>query len=118
MTPALEEVISRYNELSLNPGLTTPASIARLYEALDALKTEVFGVNTRKSALAEDLRAILNKHSVDTACSTPDFILAEMVVSFLDTYAKAMDDNVRWHGRSPIGVLVKGGDIHGQDDRD
>ena len=38
----------------------------------------------------QELTALLNKHSVDNACLTPDYILAEMVVRWLWAYHKTM----------------------------
>lgn len=51
----------------------------------------------------EDLRAIINKHSLDNACNTPDFILAEMIAGQIEAYRKAVAANISWHDPSAIG---------------
>ena len=51
----------------------------------------------------EDLRAILNKHSLDKHCETPDFILAGMLTEHLETYARTVKANIDWHAPKAIG---------------
>ena len=51
----------------------------------------------------EDLRAIVNKHSMDDACSTPDYILAGMLTEVLEAYRKTVAANILWHEPSAIG---------------
>lgn len=51
----------------------------------------------------EDLSRLLNKHSLDNLCSTPDFILAGLLTEQLEAYRKTIDHNIRWHEPGPIG---------------
>jgi hypothetical protein len=51
----------------------------------------------------EELRALLNRHSLDDACSTPDFILAGMLTEHLETYRKTVSSNIQWHEPNTIG---------------
>lgn len=51
----------------------------------------------------EDLSRLLNKHSLDNLCSTPDFILAGLLTEQLEAYRKTIDHNIRWHEPSAIG---------------
>lgn len=44
-----------------------------------------------RQELARDLAAVLNRHSWEgEAGDTPDFVLAEMLVDFLDAYGEAV----------------------------
>ena len=38
-----------------------------------------------------DLCRVLNRHSIDSACNTPDWVLAEMLDEFLVSFKKAVD---------------------------
>lgn len=51
----------------------------------------------------EDLRAIINKHSMDSQCNTPDFLLAGMLTEHLEAYRKTMAANMKWHEPKAIG---------------
>ena len=46
--------------------------------------------------LVRDLAAVLNRHSVENASDTPDFILAEYLVACLEAFATAVVDRGRW----------------------
>jgi hypothetical protein len=59
------------------------------------------------SGFQEDLRALLNKHSLDNACETPDYILAGMLTEQLEAYRKAINANIQWH--KPKGIGSAGG---------
>ena len=39
----------------------------------------------------KDLMAVLNKHSQDNACDTPDFILVKFLVGCLSAYQKSVE---------------------------
>ena len=46
-----------------------------------------------KKQLIKDIAKIINKHSLETELNnTPDFILAEMVVDFLENYKKTSEN--------------------------
>lgn len=49
-------------------------------------------------ALRADLRSTLNKHNIDGATATPDFILADFLVAVVKSYAGMMRANLDWHG--------------------
>ncbi len=46
---------------------------------------------------------MINRHSLDDACSTPDFMLAGMLTEQLEAYRKAVAANIRWHAPKAIG---------------
>lgn len=51
----------------------------------------------------EDLRALLNQHSMDALAETPDYILAEYLTRVLGDYIQTLDDTRRWHGWPTLG---------------
>lgn len=49
----------------------------------------------------KDLEVLLNRHSVDNECNTPDFLLAEKITADLKTQASLITRRENWHGRGP-----------------
>lgn len=37
----------------------------------------------------KDMAAVINKHGLDGACDTPDYVLAEMISTYLGTVKRA-----------------------------
>ena len=58
-------------------------------------------------AFEKELESLLNKHSIDSLCGTPDFILSEFLCKFLDTYQKTQRSNDRWHGRMDLNKVTE-----------
>lgn len=54
---------------------------------------EVFSPNLKR-----DLQDLLNKHGVDSATNTPDFILAESIITYLGTLGLTIQKRDEWHG--------------------
>ena len=52
----------------------------------------------RVNEFQQELSALLNKHSIDNDCNTPDFILAEYLVQQLFAYGRVAKKNAEWHG--------------------
>lgn len=48
------------------------------------------------SEFRSDLRDIINKHSKENGSNTPDFILANMLAGFLETFDEAMKAREDW----------------------
>lgn len=48
--------------------------------------------------LRRDLAELMNKHHVDAATNTPDFMLADYLVDQLGTWARYHDGVRKWHG--------------------
>lgn len=46
----------------------------------------------------EDLRAVLNRHSIDNLLEMPDFVIAQFLDEFLCALARANSININWHG--------------------
>jgi hypothetical protein len=47
----------------------------------------------------DDLRALLNRYSVENESNTPDFILANYIQDCLDAYKRAVNRRESWHVR-------------------
>lgn len=47
-----------------------------------------------------ELAALLNRHSIDNRCETPDFILADHIDRYLYGLANTMRQRERWFGGS------------------
>jgi len=46
----------------------------------------------------KDLENIINKHSMENFWDMPDFLMAEMITSFIEATGHAMKNNLDWHG--------------------
>lgn len=46
----------------------------------------------------QELAALLNRHNIDAAYNTPDFILAGLVTQFLQNWGTGLEEVRRWHG--------------------
>lgn len=57
--------------------------------------------NTRPvlTAFEQDLRQLINKHSVENTSNTPDLILAEYLNACLSAFSVATRQRERWYGR-------------------
>lgn len=49
----------------------------------------------------KELEQLINKHSIDNECQTPDFILAESVCGYLCVFRDGVKRRETWHGREP-----------------
>lgn len=49
------------------------------------------------SAFEEELRATLNRHSMENGSDTPDFILAEYLLNCLDAFDTAVTARSTWY---------------------
>jgi hypothetical protein len=58
----------------------------------------------RQPDFADDLRALLNRHSVENRSDTPDFILAAFLQNVLIDYEHAVRARDRWWGHEPSQV--------------
>ncbi|HEU4344769.1 MAG TPA: hypothetical protein VFU31_24740 [Candidatus Binatia bacterium] len=50
----------------------------------------------------QELEHLINRHSMDNECNTPDFILAEYLICCLAAYKAAKAANDHWHGAQVI----------------
>ncbi len=58
-------------------------------------------------SLADDIAAVLNRHSAENASNTPDFILAQFLMGSLNAFEVASVHREQWYGkRLSIGGVV------------
>lgn len=55
-------------------------------------------VKVRDEVFQHDLEKLINRHSMDADCNTPDFILAKYLMDSLKAFRTAQSNNVEWHG--------------------
>ena len=58
----------------------------------------------------KELESLINKHSKENRSDTPDFILAEYLVSCLWTFDRAIQEREAWYGRDGEERLEDGDD--------
>lgn len=58
-----------------------------------------------------ELAALCNKHSIDNATHTPDHILANLIVQYLEVHAETVGSLMEWHRWPSLGqrLFNKGG---------
>ena len=59
--------------------------------------------------LSFDLQCLLNKHSAENSSNTPDFVLAQFLVSCLRVYDTAVQQREKWYGRDARPTEAKQG---------
>lgn len=57
--------------------------------------------------LEQELTALLNRHSVENASNTPDYILAQYLLACLTAFTTAMQQRDTWlgHDARPTGTV-------------
>jgi hypothetical protein len=48
-----------------------------------------------------ELESVINRHSQENGCNTPDFILANYLINCLLAFDTAVNARERWYGRNP-----------------
>lgn len=51
-------------------------------------------------SLTKDLAELLNKHSVENASGTPDYILAHFLLGTLDVFQETIEQRAKWRGET------------------
>jgi hypothetical protein len=54
----------------------------------------------------EELTHLINRYSLENGSDTPDFMLAEYLVSCLNAYERAVEQRSAWFGNKPIEVTI------------
>ena len=62
----------------------------------------------------QELKSLINKHSLENASNTPDFILAQYTLKCLDAFVVATQQRENWYGRDPRPTLVEIRDLAAQ----
>ncbi len=50
----------------------------------------------------DELRMLINKHSMENVCDVPDFILAKMIRNFIYAIGQPIKETLDWHGCNSI----------------
>jgi hypothetical protein len=53
------------------------------------------------SEFVKELRALINRNSMENGCNTPDFILASYLDRCLMAFDLAVNEREQWYGRPP-----------------
>lgn len=58
------------------------------------------GVNLRCKNIQfeEELRQLINKHSIENVLDMPDFLIAEMLINVINSIGPISKRNLDWHG--------------------
>lgn len=91
----------------------TVTEIEKAIEAGERVRIEPDGTCLN---LTKELTALLNRHSVESASDTPDFILAEYLMGCLKAYDKATRARDSWFGLEPWSPAEK--QVMNPDERD
>ena len=46
----------------------------------------------------KELTTLINHHSIENYCDMPDYLLAGMIVDFIQVIGPAIKQNLDWHG--------------------
>ena len=69
---------------------STDQELAQAVESIRSFSEMLTVRQVNRSAFQTELRALINKHSMENGSDTPDFILAKYLLSSLDTLDTAL----------------------------
>ena len=46
----------------------------------------------------KELEHLINKHNIENTCDVPDFIMADMIVKFIEAIGNPIKKTLDWHG--------------------
>ena len=55
----------------------------------------------RNIPFEKELESLINKHSLENESNTPDYILAQYLISCLSAFTQATQQRENWYGRDP-----------------
>ena len=58
--------------------------------------------NNTMTDFKKELKTLLNQHCIENECSMPDFLLAEMIVNFIQAIGPSVKKTLDWHGCDSI----------------
>jgi hypothetical protein len=58
--------------------------------------------NNTPDEFQKELENLINKHSIENKCDIPDFLLAEMIVGFINNAGDLIKKNLDWHGCNSV----------------
>ena len=74
--------------------------ITKLVENIETGELEVLQI---EGTFQEELEELINRYSMENQSDTPDYILAEYLVSCLNTWAYITRQRDKWFGYKPFG---------------
>ncbi len=57
----------------------------------------------------KELKSLINRHSKENASNTPDWVLAQYLISCLAAFNTAAQHREAWYGRDPRPTLTRTG---------
>lgn len=81
-------------------------AIKYVRELIDA-DTAIHFTQPEHRTFPEELRELINKHSMENRSNTPDWILARMLCEMLDIYRNAVNERDTFHGFNNVGGPVE-----------
>ena len=58
--------------------------------------------NKTMTDFEDELRQLINKHGMENKCDMPDFIMAGMIVRFIDAVGVKIKSTLDWHGCNSV----------------
>lgn len=98
---------------TLSRQLGTPAADAQLLDDLALQLAQAIEPKTPGTPFAKDLESLLNMHCQENLSHTPDFILAQFLVTVLAAWNVAVTQRETWYGRdmgTPASLFPKNPD--------
>lgn len=93
MEDAKDQLLQQFN-----PG----AAMAEAEAKIEAMKKKMIRaeqVGKQLSDFEDDLTRLVNKHSLENLCGTPDFIIAGHLANQVMVLAGTVNDREKWYGR-------------------
>ena len=56
-------------------------------------------MSTDNKSLYQEVREVINKHSIENRSNTPDFILSQYLMACLNAFESAVNQREKWHNR-------------------
>lgn len=75
-----------------------PATVSSQMPKTAKIGYQPCSVKVRDEVFQHELEKLINRHSMDADCNTPDFILAKYLMDSLKAFRTAQSNNVEWHG--------------------
>lgn len=94
-------------------GVHQRPTLAELEELLNAPSDDAVVVNpdgscqSERRGFREELTSVINSHSMENGCNTPDFILAEYLANCLNAFDTAVRAREKWYGPSDSSHLQR-----------
>ena len=101
----------RYKEIMHDLGMPQSKSLhSALLQVANEVAQEIHAIRKndtdktefRNKQFKDALMDLLNGYSIENECDMPDFLLAEMIVNFIQAVGKPIKQTLDWHGCDSI----------------